>query len=115
MKTIKLIDLLVKIANDELEDIKFKCDGFYFKYSKHSRQIDRYEDEYFDKVVQYNDIICDCRGLKAKIEIIEDKPKKIEKMGQLTPQQEIYKIVRNIYNKLDELIEQVNYLLEKSN
>jgi len=52
-----------------------------------------------------------------KIEVenkIEDKPKKIQKMGQLTPQQEIYKTVRNIYNKLDELIEQVNYLGEKS-
>ena len=49
-----------------------------------------------------------------EIEIIEDKPKKIQKMGQLTPQQEIYKTVRNIYNKLDELIEQVNYLGEKS-
>ncbi len=52
---------------------------------------------------------------EIEIKIPEDEPKKIEKMGQLVSQQEIYKTVRNIYNKLDELIEQVNYLLEKSN
>ena len=82
MKTIKIIDLLVKIANGELEDeTKFKYNDDYFKYWKNSNSFDRYEDNTYTTVQYYNDNLYDLSMLNDEVEVIEED-KKIKKLKE---------------------------------
>lgn len=119
----KIIDLLVKIANDEEvpKIIKYRneiyqiCNEAY-KYDYKNENGCMIEDN-------INSYIFDNYVLNENIEIIEDKPKKIEKINLFDNftgfednpiTRQLSANFQEINEKFDDLIEQVNYLLEKS-
>lgn len=100
----KVIDLLVKMANKEIED------GFKFKISDYEYFIEH------NKIYYVNDegITCELKQIKFMclndaIEIIEEKPKKIDSLGLFSDEYE-----EKICLKIEELIQAVNCLREKS-
>lgn len=123
IKTIKIIDLLNKIANDVLEDIKFRYKGDYFKYYKSNHQIDRYEDNTYRTVAYYNDDMFNHLNLNDEVEIIEED-KKIKKIIGSAEYNKNYsfdehmkRIAHNFdvtQNKINEIIDRLGEL-EKGN
>ena len=121
----KVIDLLNKIANDEITELhKFKWDKrIWEEYSKFEEiNNDKSYQEHKTNGVTYMSFgcVCDVRHLNDEIEIIEEKPKKIEEL------EEIMEITQDCFdnwtcakriNQLNEnqkkIIKAVNYLLEK--
>ena len=109
----KVIDLLNKIANNEEIPIKIKIGGYEFRQSNGQF--------WCDKLESY--MINSCTSiyrLNDEIEIIEEKPKKIEEL------EEVREITQDCFdnwtcakriNQLNEnqkkIIKAVNYLLEK--
>ncbi len=121
----KKIDLLNKMANDELPDktrVIFKehnTECIYHKDGKKFEFVNKGDwDNYFYGF--------DFKELDEEVEIIEDKPKKIEKLsyqqiGSWHLEQHDYieysravdKQIKQLGSKLNELIGNLNYLLEK--
>jgi hypothetical protein len=106
----KVIDLLNKIANNEEIPIKIKIEGYEFRQSNGQFWCDKLESYMIDSCTSIY-------RLNDEIEIIEEKPKEIEFLGK----QDLYiddargysVNVEKIGDKVNELIRQVNYLLEK--
>ena len=106
----KVIDLLNKIANNEITELhKFKWgEKIWEEYSK-------FEEINNDKSYQEHrkngttfmrfENVCDTRHFNDEIEIIEEKPKKIEKLTYIEFADKVA-----ISNKINEIID---YLLEK--
>lgn len=129
----KIIDLLNKIANGELEGgTKFKYDDNYFKYWKTSNSFDRYYDSTYTSVQYYNDNLWKLSDLNNEVEIIEED-KKIEKI-HYSVEADIYEtclvkenrgVVATLSvhdprpmmylfkEKINELIDEINKLKEK--
>lgn len=111
----KKIDLLNKIANDELDDktrVIFKEHNTECIYHKKEKRFE------FIKKGDWNDYFYtfDLAELNDEVEILEEKPKKIDDFELRNEKGEtlIGANMWTIYYKLNELIKAVNYLLEKS-
>lgn len=111
----KIIDLLVKIANGEKVPKKIKFWNSIWEYRKDGRMLDYIND---DKcLMEYVAINKD--GLNQDIEIIEE-PNKIEKIARcddvkMTHYGELYKPTENqeiLRIKINELIDEINNLKE---
>mgnify|MGYP003290344048 CR=1 FL=1 len=116
----KVIDLLNKIANNEEVPKKFKYMGYCYSWCE-SCEIHEATDE---KGYRFNlyDFIAKKGNLNDKIEIIEEKPKKIEEvdiciMHDFNATNGNFQITqinfKRIVDKVNELQKAVNYLLEK--
>ena len=106
----KVIDLLNKIANNEEVPKKIKCDGYTWVYQKGTHDYLNDEKNFFSVYgfVEHEDAK---DFLKKEIKIIEEKPKKIEKLPKhITDNACASKDLREIANKINEIID---YLLEK--
>lgn len=112
----KLIDLIIKIANKEINP------GTKFKYYFDDENYEIFEchnscnlDELF---VNENGNYLLCSEyyigieLTNKVEIIEDKPEKIEKIMQIDTR-ETRECIIKFQDKINEIIDKLNYLLEK--
>lgn len=98
----KIIDLLNKIANNEEVPKKICYEEYIWTWNGETydnREQCLFED-YIDKKYVITDVLND------EIEIIEEKPKKIEKLSVKTNNHN----VRKVANKINEIID---YLLEK--
>lgn len=119
MKTIKLIDLLVKIANKEELPIKIKYGSTIYEFSEVVINYVQNNIVLFDKYFFEN-----C-SLNDEVEIIEE-PKKIELLESVfcwsvdsvdninKAFRDLSRIVFEQKDKLNEVINKLNYLLEKS-
>ena len=123
----KLIDLLVKIANGEEVPEKIKYNNCEYKFNKDRNDYEcaKIKDWslFYNKIGKANNMI-DC--LNDEIEILEDKPKKIKKIKfpenwnehrNMTFEEfrKAYKINFEISaNTINEIIDNLNYLLERS-
>lgn len=123
-KTMKVIDLLNKIANGEEAPKKIKFNGIEWIKDYNNDYKSTHNGEYlFSDGIGVNQIIDGC------IEITEEKPKKIDIIGEMKNQYSIannyskdniqcivngfYRIINSLINKNNELTKAVNYLLEK--
>lgn len=101
MKTIKIIELLNKIANDEDVPQEIRYNG-----DKYSKKYDKIENcYYYDGLYNTlsNIIYLDSSGLNDEIEIIGDDEKKIEKIGKGH-----YIDDEEVLEKIDEIIDYIN-------
>lgn len=114
---IKVIDMLVKIANGEKVPKKIKFWNSIWEYCKDGSTQDYIDDD--DKcLMEFLAINKD--GLNQYVEIIEE-PKKIEKIARcddvkMTHYGELYKPTENqeiLRIKINELIDEINNLKEK--
>ena len=104
----KVIEFMIKIANNTLEDTCFKYDGNYFKYWKSNKQIDRYADGTYSTVEYYNDELFDNNDLNKEIEIIEED-KEIEEISAGVIQSHYFTGADEIIaDKLNEVIRKLN-------
>lgn len=116
---IKIIDLLLKIANGEKVPKKIKYVDSIWEYCKNGSTLDYIND--------YGNCLMECVpihkvSLNEELEIIEE-PKKIEKIEKIEkPTQdkylysngkELYENDMKVYDKLNELIDEINNLKEK--
>ena len=108
MKTIKVIDLLNKIANGETPPKKIRYDGKKFIWVnrvddifnyKETTNEDDYYNEYFEELYMITNI------LNEKVEIIEED-KKIEKLEIISSDSGT--MYECIANKINEIIEVLN-------
>jgi len=121
MKTIKIIDLLNKIANGEELPNKFEYDNLTFK-----RINNYYVNEDGDSL--QNSILTNFANLNDEVEIIEEDKKieklpyySLEKIQKAKNKEEHYKRriellekrVEDYHNKINELIDKVNSLENK--
>lgn len=105
MKTIKIIDLLIKIANGELPNgTEIRAEkGLSYCWFKFYRHQELFNNEQIKKMI-------DLVGLNGKVEIIEED-KKIEKLPKhITDNACASKDFREVANKINELIDAVNEL-----
>ena len=104
----KIIDILNKMANGELEDgFKFKYKHATYTYQKEENRIvdserDTLGGNYFLEQI-----------LNDKVEVIEEN-KEIEELKTLSPQSETYKSVVDNREKINELVRAVNKLNKES-
>lgn len=101
----KIIDLLNKIANGEEPPKKIG-------YRDRTYHLNVGKNNYFD------DVHCsfiDFQSLHDEIEIIEEKPKKIEECKNYECFEGIDDYIEHLRSKINELQKAVNYLLEKEN
>lgn len=111
---IKIIDMLVKIANGEKVPKKIKFMNNIWEYCKNGRMLD-YINDYDKCLMEFIAINKD--GLNQDVEIIE-APKKIEKLdidndtmvlnGYEIMQEQLFEVA----HKVDELIDEINNLKE---
>ena len=107
---IKVIDLLVKIANGEKVPKKIKFKHSIWEYCKNGSTQD-YINDYDKCLMEFLAINKD--GLNQYVEIIEE-PKKIEKLPKnITDNACATRDQRTIANKINELIDEINNLKEK--
>ena len=114
---IKVIDMLVKIANGEKVPKKIKFRHSIWEYCKDGSTQD-YINDYDKCLMEFLAINKD--GLNQYVEIIEE-PKKIEKIARcddvkMTHYGELYKPTENqeiLRIKVNELIDEINNLKEK--
>ena len=102
----KIIDILNKMANDELEDgFKFKYENDIYKYNKKENEI--VSDEYGACLGNYYRVES---ILNDEVETIEEKKeiKEIKELETLSPQSETYKSVVDNREKINEVIRVVN-------
>ena len=119
----KIIDLLVKIANGEQVPKKIKYSSYIMTYDVDENDYRTLEKNYYDADVKTYKYLTDCIDLFADlnnyVEIIEE-PKKIEKIPlpsfdefKSMSAEERYVITAKEYDLLDELIDEINNLKEK--
>ena len=119
MKTIKVIDLLNKIANGEEVPKEIKYNGFYYHY-EYGNYI-----WHVDEETEVN-LLKDCK-LNDEVEILEEKklPKKLEEIGKIDYNLEYidYKNIeelknwlnndiQSILNELDLIVKNQNQLID---
>ncbi len=102
---IKVIDLLVKIANGEKVPKKIIFDAWLYIYDEEEKTYHDKEDRTLWQ--SYNFKI-----LNDYVEIVEE-PKKIEKCKNYEDFLEIDDYIEHLKNKIDELIDEINNLKEK--
>ena len=110
---IKIIDLLVKIANDEEvpEKIKYKDNVYYL--GKNMVDLHTYQTEGSNNTRKLSLIINnEYLNLNDYVEIIEET-KKIEKCKNYEDFLAIDDYIEHLKNKIDELIDEINNLKEK--
>lgn len=117
----KIIDLYNIIAKGEVPPKQINYDGSIYNWDLNKYL--HYSDEFSRERNLLEGIVTEM-CLNDEVEIIEDKPKKIENMGlfDLTIKDEenelgytgVADTIETVYCKLDEIIDSVNYLLEKS-
>lgn len=106
---IKVIDMLVKIANGEKVPKKIKFKHSIWEYCKDGNTQD-YINDYDKCLMEFLAINKD--GLNQDVEIIEE-PKKIEKLPKnITDNACATRDQRTIANKINELIDEINNLKE---
>lgn len=106
----KIIDLLVKIANGEKVPNKIKFRHSIWEYCKDGSTQD-YINDYDKCLMEFLAINKD--GLNQYVEIIEE-PKKIEKLPKNITDNACATIdQRTIANKINEIIDEINNLKEK--
>ena len=112
----KVIDLLNKIANGEIEEgFRVKRQSGIYEYREGKNHFVNIEDE------MYVYSLGDLTKLNDEIEIIEEKPKKIEEINKSYPIfnfdeksfDAMKDMLQDVYSKQVEVIKAVNYLLEK--
>ena len=104
-KTIKIIDLLNKIANSEEVPKRIKYCGNIYEYND--------EFYYMNGYSLYRDFYTEGNCLNYEVEIIEEN-KKIEKLDiDKMLQIKKWKRDKNAWKKINELIDEVNKLKEK--
>lgn len=116
MQTIKIIDLYNNLANGKEVPKKIK-------YKEHNLIYDKEDMHDYIYISLGGEITCDtllenidANNLNDEVQILEDKPKKIDDFKLRNEKGEIL-IGANmwaIYYKLNELTQAVNYILEKS-
>lgn len=106
---IKVIDLLVKIANGEKVPKKIKFMDSIWEYCKNGSTQDYINDydKYLMELIPINKV-----GLNDGVEIIEE-PKKIKKCKNYEHFLGIDDYIEYLKNKIDELIDEINNLKEK--
>ena len=115
----KVIDLLNKMANNEEMPKKIRYGSYIMIYNIDENDYRTPEQDYYDCDVKTYKWFTDCidisTSLNDEIEIIEEKPKKIEEIDDDNSiWEEQAKDIDYIFkNKIDELTKAVNYLLEK--
>lgn len=102
----KIIDLLVKIANGEEAPKKIKWQGQIYEYSRSNRFY------YQNSWSMYRDFYTEGNCLNDEVEIIEE-PKKIKKINRDRYNGTDIDPLDDIFDKLDELIDEINNLKEK--
>lgn len=102
-KTIKIIDLLNKIANDEEVPKKIRIDHWCYKF-EWVEHLKNYYDEECD-VDLMSALSMDKEELNYGVQIIEED-KKIEKVSVKTNNHN----VRKVANKINEIIDEINEL-----
>lgn len=100
----KLIDLLNKIANDEIPK-KIKFDNRFYTFDE--KKDNYYENETCSINWDYVSLHC----LNEKVEIIEEEKKIPEKLGAINYIED--KATALIHRKVDEIIDYLNYLENK--
>ena len=101
----KVIDLLDKIANNELEEnTKIKMLGSNYVYKNGYLTVDT-------KIMK--EFYISQRLLNDNVEIIEEKPKKIEECKSYEDFEGIDDYIEHLRDKINKLTKAVNYLLEK--
>lgn len=116
----KLIDLLVKMEKGEDIPPKFKCDGYVWEYKETMKDWYSSKNQCYMFYEYFKENLKNC--LWYEVEIIEDKPEKIEKLnvkGNCLIDERgvgcsLNKHTIVIANKLNEVIDKLNYLLERS-
>lgn len=107
----KVIDLLNKIANNEEVPTKIKYgDCIYYLSKYHKDYVSDLSKNVIDTNTYFITELVGMNNLNAEIEIIEEKPKKI---GYVQHSSNDSQNVKKIKSKIDELVDVVNYLLEK--
>ena len=97
----KIIDLLVKMANDKNYKPTFKFERNTYKYNKETKY---YEPSFMGLWKIY-------MILNDEVEIIEE-PKQIEKCKNYEDFLEIDDYIEHLKNKINELIDEINNLKE---
>lgn len=105
----KIIDLLVKIANGEKIPNKIKFMNSIWEYCKDGSTQD-YINDYDNCLMEFVSI--NIVGLNSEVEIIEE-PKKIEKCKNYEDFLAIDDYIEHLKNKIDELIDEINNLKGK--
>ena len=111
----KIIDLLVKIANGEDVPNKINYCGYIFEYYKNHSRYENYHDE---QIWLLEDFVDFSENLNDEIEIIEDTPKEDEKIEKLKIYDDminwccngkaINDIEKDIIDKINEIIDKIN-------
>lgn len=115
MKTIKIIDLLVKIANGEEFPKKIKFNNSIWEYERNG-YVQDFQNEIGKCLMEFVPI--DKYGLNKEVEIIEE-PKKIEKLNDelgLFGDENMQKIINELnYTRtiINKLTDEINNLKEK--
>lgn len=119
----KVIDLIVKIANREEVPKKIKYRNVIWTYDEKNQD---YAKNYENNDNLLCSLFCSCRTLSFindEVELIEDKPEKIKEykkninLASSTNEEravKIFKYLCDAFEKINELTKVVNYLLEKS-
>lgn len=109
----KVIDLAVMTSNDELPDktkVIFKKHNTECIYHRDGKKFE------FVNKGDWNNYFYgfDFKELNDEVEIIEEKPKEIEELNiSKMLQRKKWKRDKDAWNKLNEIIHAVNYLLKK--
>ncbi len=106
----KVIDLLNKIAKGEEVPEKIKYNTKIYNWDEDAYL--HYEDEYTPEEAFLEGIRTDM-VLNDEVEIIEEKPKKIEECKSYEDFEGIDDYIEHLRDKINKLIKAVNYLLEK--
>lgn len=104
----KIIDILIKIANNELEDTKFIYDGTYYQYLEMDKCIYEYTDKTYEncRLVANDDF--NVTNLNDEIEIIEDnKIEKIDRDSYIITRNNKF-VIEDMFNKINEIIDYIN-------
>ena len=116
----KIIDLLNKIANNEEVPKKIKWENIIYAYSEYDKDYLEYpfSNEEYKGLFDMKDSIL-TQFLNDEVEILEE-PKKIEKLEKPTQDEylystgkELYENDMKVYDKVNELIDEINNLKEK--
>lgn len=115
---IKIIDLLVKIANGEEVPKKIKYEDIVFDYTKRNREGLIYiADEYSNYEDNDNSLIAHLfwhiEKLNDEVEIIEE-PKKIEKI-EIREDEDGHYFLNNRYNKIYIRCDETDFMIDKFN
>lgn len=105
MKTIKIINLLLKISNGEEVPKKIKYDEHIYKYVNRAEELYNYkrnDGKYLEDVWMLTNILND------EVEIIEDTPKEDKKIRKLNCKYTSDVSKLKVANKVDEIIELLN-------